>query len=204
MDLQLNKIIDAEFPYQELKQHDNYLEAGSGSLATVFVHENLDIAIKLIKSDDIGYKAYIDAIAMSKPNSLFPKVYDRIKCSNGQEIYVVERLYEVSFFYDDNTKQFNNISNKINKIRASFYDWSKKYIITAEEQDAVDTIKLAHMYANDLLINGEEEVSIDLHSGNFMLRKNKNLVIIDPLCDNEALELNNGYSGYCDSPYEGT
>lgn len=150
-----------------------YLTLGSGSFAEVFYkpNSNSDYVLKLFKSIDTGYMAFIN-IAQASNNIHFPVF--RGKMMKITEHYYAIRIEKLSEMPDTIE------TDKITDLIAGYVD-SPNHQMIIERMKKLEKTQPGIIEACDILHVALNRLGIadDLHVGNFMLR-GKTIVITDP------------------------
>ena len=150
-----------------------YLTLGSGSFAEVFYkpNSNSDYVLKLFKSMDTGYMAFIK-LAQATKNIHFPIFRGKMmKITKHYYAIRIERLSEMPF---------NDESTKISDLILGYVEFPKDPTFI-ERMRKLEKTQPGIIEACDILRMTMDRLDIqnDLHAGNMMMR-GKTIVITDP------------------------
>ena len=155
--------------------------AGEGASAHVFIHDSYPYALKIFNKDN-AYVSWFNFCRENQDNPFVPKIRGKVlKIKNGVYACRVEKL--------DNWN-FSKIS--LNDASKIFLDALKKGVFVHRRTDEIDFSKYIGLDKNldkvlkffyktlSMPVNDfRNDVVLDLHHNNFMLRGNQ-IVIIDP------------------------
>jgi hypothetical protein len=142
----------------------------SGALSNVFGNSKKSYVLKINKQPDPAFQSFVNLIK-KYPNKHFPKISDMKEYKVGKKkyyVYMIEKLYKVrDEFIKDLIYSYAN-GNPIDVMRtnADYLEYLNKHPSLKQ--------------ALDILIKNEKRHRIDLHSDNFMKRKDGTIVLTDP------------------------
>jgi hypothetical protein len=190
---------DVDFHYAErgCEVDDNH-----GAFSNVYHREVSDTVVKLT-SDDHGYQHFVDLVSqgmLSGPH--IPKIYCHYYCGGGDSITIIERLEPFRHYmladaleraidginyagdcydaydYGDYERFLERVIDEYNNPEEEGGGYETSY-----HDEIVELISYSLFQTIMEVIDYQSDLTIDLHSGNFMLRDGREVVIIDPYCN---------------------
>jgi len=158
----------------EFLEDNGFYELGSGFFSSVYGHDNLDIAIKLV-DDDHNYIKYINFYAKyGRQNPHLPRIYKYKKVGNV-EIVITEKLYPLS----ENQEDLFQVILKFKRYLMNPNNYDEYYVNNVVNYFIDEYSDLAQIIIDLYKIFGKN--NIDIHQDNIMQRKDGTLVITDPV-----------------------
>lgn len=191
--------------FEELKKEGGDI-IGSGKYGFVMYHPKWPYVIKILYNDDI-YISFARFVYRN-PHSAFPKLFGppqkivpnfkRFKYQAKMYVIRLEKLYPISKNLFDMIDKYQNhfinyiiakkqgTENEEVEVRLPRHLRTGKPVFDKVHQFAINEIdknpKLLPFFEGLLIIlNSELKGSLDFHDGNIMMRKNGDIVLIDPL-----------------------
>ena len=163
-----------EFRIKELQEVLGVKFLGSGAYSNVF--QVGDKALKIVKESDKAYASFVRFLRKEGYKySCFPKVYYSGKWG-VRDVYMIELLEEAD---DENYNERSflaSLAQDVFNTREGVTPKKNRFVNVPD--DFYEGMKALRKYYEEF--RRKEEFSIDLHSGNVIIRQNGTPVIIDP------------------------
>ena len=153
-----------------LSKHPAFI--GNGAFSAVFEHpSDPNKVIKIqISQEDESAQYYEVACKLDDPN--FIKVHTMDHCL-GHNVFVLERV-----------QQLNAIANDVVST-CGIYNWRNKRLISIANEDydsKYPDYTRAALRTRSRILKYFKKFTLDLHTGNWGLRNDGTLVVLDPIC----------------------